>query len=68
MAAFRQARGKAFVAQPNGRQLRLIGTMIDGGDSRPIVQQVYTLPEAPKAQQEIQSGHTLGKLVLQVAA
>ena len=67
-ASSHRARGTIYRAEPNGRQLAEIGTLIDSGKVEPIVEAVFPLPEAAKAMQANQQGHTLGKIVLQVAA
>jgi NADPH:quinone reductase-like Zn-dependent oxidoreductase len=57
----------AFVAShPNGAQLAKIAELIDSGDLKPIVNRVLPLPEARRAHELSQSGHTHGKIVLRV--
>jgi NADPH:quinone reductase-like Zn-dependent oxidoreductase len=57
----------AFVAShPNGAQLAKIAELIDSGDLKPIVNRILPLPEARRAHELSQSGHTHGKIVLRV--
>ena len=55
-----------FVVEPNGEQLRRIGELIDKGDIRPIVTQVYSLADAQRAYAMGLRGHARGKIVLAV--
>src|SRR6478736_3197917 len=53
----------AFVAShPNGAQLAKIAELIDSGDLKPIVNRILPLPEAQRAHELSQSGHTHGKI------
>jgi NADPH:quinone reductase-like Zn-dependent oxidoreductase len=57
----------AFVAShPNGAELAKIAELIDSGDLKPIVNRILPLPEARRAHELSQSGHTHGKIVLRV--
>ena len=47
-------------------QLDEIATLIDTGVLRPIVTEILPLAEARKAHEHSQTGHTRGKIVLQV--
>ncbi len=49
-----------------GEQLTEIATLIDSGQLKAIVETVLPLSEARQAQELSQSGHTWGKIVLQV--
>ncbi|KQN34999.1 NADPH:quinone reductase [Pedobacter sp. Leaf41] len=55
-----------FTAQAKANQLKEIGEMIDNGKVKPIVETIYTLSDARKAHIESKTGHTRGKIVLQV--
>ena len=55
-----------FVVEPNREQLIQIGTFIDAGHIRPIVETVLPLSEARQAYEQGSKGHTRGKIVLRV--
>jgi NADPH:quinone reductase-like Zn-dependent oxidoreductase len=58
---------RAFVfVQPNAAQLTEIAALVDTGKLRPVVETVLPLSEARQAQDQSQSGHTRGKIVLKV--
>ncbi|MCG3122169.1 MAG: 2-haloacrylate reductase [Phycisphaerales bacterium] len=59
-------RGKAFLVQPNGAQLAEIAALIDSGALKPTVSHVFPLDQAGKAHEQSQTGHTRGKIVLEV--
>ena len=59
-------RGGAVFAQANTSQLTEIGGLIDAGKVKVNLKEVLPLAEARKAQANSQSGHTQGKIVLQV--
>ena len=61
-------RGLRYIAQPNGDQLREIGGLIDAGRVRVEVTAVLSLAQAAQAQQQLETGHPRGKVVLRVAA
>lgn len=54
-----------FVA-PNAAQLRKLSTLVNRGELRVHLSATVPFTEAAKAQQSVQSGHTRGKIVLQV--
>jgi NADPH:quinone reductase-like Zn-dependent oxidoreductase len=60
------ARFAWFVVEPNREQLIQIGTLIDAGHIRPIVETVLPLSEARQAYEQGAKGHTRGKTVLRV--
>ncbi len=60
------ARFAWFVVEPNLEQLIQIGTLIDAGHIRPIVETVLPLSEARQAYEQGAKGHTRGKIVLRV--
>jgi NADPH:quinone reductase-like Zn-dependent oxidoreductase len=53
--------------QPNAAELAEIGKLIDEKKIKVIVSQTFPLSEAAKAQEQVASGHTRGKIVLKVA-
>ena len=60
-------RGEALSVEPNSGELTQIGKLIDDKKIRVIVSQTFPLSEARKAQEQVASGHTRGKIVLKVA-
>jgi len=52
--------------QPNASQLTHIAELIDEGKVHPIVNKVFPLAEAGKAQEFSKAGHARGKIVLRV--
>lgn len=58
---------QAFVfVQPNAAQLGELSKLVESGKLRPKVEKVLPLPEAMRAQELSQAGHTCGKIVLKV--
>lgn len=60
------ARFAWFIVAPSGEQLRQIATLLDEGQVKPIVDQVFPLSEAQQAFTAAASGHPRGKIVLRV--
>ncbi len=60
-------RGTALNAEPNSGELAEIGRLIDDKKIKVIVSQTFPLSEAMKAQEQVATGHTRGKVVLKVA-
>jgi len=60
-------RGTALSVDPNGDELNEIGKLIDDKKIKVIVSQTFPLSEAIKAQEQVATGHTRGKIVLKVA-
>lgn len=56
-----------FIVEPNRDQLRQIGTLIDAGQIRPVIDTVLPLSQARQAYEQGARGHTRGKIVLRVA-
>ena len=61
-------RGASLMAHPDAVVLEELAKLIDAGKIKPVVSQVFPLADAAKAQEQIASHHTLGKIVLEVAA
>ena len=61
-------RAEGVLVRPDGGQLREIARLIDEGALRPTVDVVVPLAEARRAHELIASGHTRGKIVLDVDA
>jgi NADPH:quinone reductase-like Zn-dependent oxidoreductase len=55
-----------FVVEPNREELIQIGTLIDAGHLRPIIDTVFPLAQARQAYEQGARGHTRGKMVLRV--
>jgi NADPH:quinone reductase-like Zn-dependent oxidoreductase len=66
-AAHGVRQGMVYAAPPIGQSLTALAKWVDEGKVKPVVSQVLPLREAQKAHQMVQSNHTRGKLVLQVA-
>jgi NADPH:quinone reductase-like Zn-dependent oxidoreductase len=60
-------RGAALNAEPNPEELSEIGKLIDDKKINVIVSQTFPLSEAMKAQEQVATGHTRGKIVLKIA-
>lgn len=65
----RDARVRAtdYKVSPNGATLAVITRMIDAGDLRVHVDRVLPLDELAEAHRLVESGHTRGKVVIEVA-
>ena len=59
-------RGTALNVESTSEQLAEIGKLIDDKKIKVIVSQTFPLSEAMKAQQQVATGHTRGKIVLKV--
>lgn len=59
-------KGQRVLVRPDGAQLAALTAIIDGGHLRPFVETVLPLDEVNKAFELSESGHTQGKIVLQV--
>jgi NADPH:quinone reductase-like Zn-dependent oxidoreductase len=60
-------RGAALSVEPSSNELAEIGNLIDQKKIMVIVSQTFPLSEAMKAQEQVATGHTRGKIVLKVA-
>ncbi len=60
-------RAKHILAQSNGSELAQIAALIDGGHVKSMVTEVLPLADARQAQEESESHHAHGKIVLRVA-
>jgi NADPH:quinone reductase-like Zn-dependent oxidoreductase len=65
-AARRGVRGSWVLARPDSRDLAAIGDLVDSGAVKVTVSEVLPLFEAARAHEMIESGHTRGKIVLEV--
>jgi NADPH:quinone reductase-like Zn-dependent oxidoreductase len=60
-------KGASIGVEPNSSELAEIGKRIDEKKIKVIVSQTFPLAEAAKAQEQADTGHTRGKIVLKVA-
>lgn len=59
-------RGAPIAVKPNANELREIARLIDEKKIKPIVSQVLPLTEAAKADEQAETHHTRGKIVLRI--
>lgn len=52
---------------PSGPALDEIGEMVDAGQIRPIVEEVFSFADIPKAFEKLEKGHARGKTVIQIS-
>lgn len=55
-----------FIVEPDSEDLRQIGALLDAGQIRPIITQVFPLAEARRAFEEGLKGHARGKIVITI--
>jgi NADPH:quinone reductase-like Zn-dependent oxidoreductase len=60
-------RGSRLGAHPDAKVLEELTKLIEAGKMTPIVSQTFPLADASKAHRQIETHHTLGKIVLKVA-
>jgi NADPH:quinone reductase-like Zn-dependent oxidoreductase len=60
-------RGTRLGAHPDAKVLEELTKLIEAGKMKSIVSQTFPLADASKAHQQIETHHTLGKIVLKVA-
>src|SRR5215472_10909841 len=60
-------RGTRMGAHPDSKVLEELTKLIEAGQMKAIVSQTFPLAEASKAHEQIETHHTLGKIVLKVA-
>ncbi|MDO9397035.1 MAG: NADP-dependent oxidoreductase [Herbiconiux sp.] len=65
-AAAAGVRATTFKVAPDGSTLAVIARLIDSGDVRVHIDEVYPLTDAAEAHRALERGHTRGKLVLQI--
>jgi NADPH:quinone reductase-like Zn-dependent oxidoreductase len=61
-----QVRGEGVMVQPDSAQLAEIASLIDAGKVNPTVTMILPLEGAARAHELSQTGHTWGKIVLQI--
>ena len=62
----RQVTYSFLFMEPSGSQLRELGSLIDSGAIRPIVDRVFPFQSTPEALAYVEEGHARGKVVVQV--
>ena len=62
-----EIRAEGIWVKPNAKDLSEIGQLIDAGKIKPIVTQIRPLSEAIAAEQQAETHHTRGKVVLRIA-
>jgi NADPH:quinone reductase-like Zn-dependent oxidoreductase/O-antigen/teichoic acid export membrane protein len=62
----RGLRGAGMLVQPSAAQLDELSALVVAGELRPVVSHVFPLAEARKAHEQSETGHTRGKIVLEV--
>jgi NADPH:quinone reductase-like Zn-dependent oxidoreductase len=65
-AAQHKVRGAFHFLDPNAGQLTRIAELVDAGKIRSMVDRIFPLSEARKAQELSETGHARGKIVLKV--
>jgi NADPH:quinone reductase-like Zn-dependent oxidoreductase len=60
-------RATGFQVAPDGSTLAIISRLLDSGDVRVHVDQVFDLADAAEAHRVIERGHARGKIVLRVS-
>lgn len=58
---------KGILVKPDASELQQIAELIDAGKIKVTISQVIPLADAAKAHEQIETGHTKGKIVLKVA-
>src|SRR5262249_54037345 len=62
-----EIRGAFLSSHPNSIELAELTKLIDAGKIKPIVSQVLSLADAAKADEQAETHHTRGKIVLKIA-
>jgi NADPH:quinone reductase-like Zn-dependent oxidoreductase len=60
-------RGASLSVKPDSNELAEIGKLIDENKIKVVVSQTFPLADAAKAQEQVATGHTRGKIVLKIA-
>lgn len=61
-------KGKFFVVEPSGGQLRELGELVEGGGLKPVVFKRFGLEDGVRAFEELGRGHMVGKIVIEVGS
>lgn len=62
----RGIRVRTMLVHPDADQLRRIADLVDGGRLKPVVSQIFPPERAAEAHEQIETGHTRGKIVLEM--
>ncbi len=65
--AARGLRGTTYSVAPDGQTLAVISRLLEYGDVRVFVDQVFSLADAAAAHRALETGHARGKIVLNVS-
>ena len=68
MAAQYGVRTEKVLVQPNQAQLIELAQLVDAGHLKPVIDTVFPLRDAQKAHQQLEQGHTRGKIILEVTS
>jgi NADPH:quinone reductase-like Zn-dependent oxidoreductase len=60
-------RATHYEVAPDGQKLAVISRLLESGDIKVYVDEVFDLEDAAEAHRHMQSGHARGKVVLNVA-
>jgi NADPH:quinone reductase-like Zn-dependent oxidoreductase len=60
----RRQRVRFFVAKVNTEDLAFLGSLLEAGTMRSVIERTYSLDEAPGALAHLGEGHARGKLVI----
>ena len=66
-AAAAGMRGTDFKVAPDGNALAVIARLLESGNVKVHVQQIFALDQIAEAHRSIEGGHTRGKIVVKVA-
>jgi NADPH:quinone reductase-like Zn-dependent oxidoreductase len=66
-AAAAGVRGSHYKVSADGSTLAVISRLLESGDVRIFVDQVFALEDAAAAHTAVETGHTRGKIVLKVS-
>ena len=66
-AAAAGIRATTFKVAPDGSTLAVIGRLLESGDIQVAIDSVFALDDVAQAHAALESGHTRGKIVLNVA-
>jgi NADPH:quinone reductase-like Zn-dependent oxidoreductase len=66
-AAAAGVRATTYKVSPDGATLAIIGRLLQSGDVHVTVDQVFDLERAAEAHSALETGHTRGKIVLNVS-
>lgn len=66
LAKTKNVRAEYFFLQPDGEKLTKLAQLIEQGKIRPVVGQVFSLQDVPKAHELSETHHAQGKIVIKV--